>query len=100
MIINKIYYSWSDAEKDIASNKLPKLYEFCKKLIDQLNDLSNIKVLLTEFKKFDYQQIELLLKIINVMKPNNESLYKLIDDIKYNPTKTLLFNKIWDNIKD
>jgi hypothetical protein len=97
-IINKIYYSWSDVEKDITSKKILKLYEFCKKFINQVGDLSNIKTLLTEFKKLDYQQIELLLKIINIMKPNNETLYKLIDDVKYNPTKTLLFNKLWDNI--
>jgi hypothetical protein len=77
-----------------------KQYDFCKTLINGINDLSLIKESLTNFKKFDYQQIELILKILNVMKPNNETLFNLIDQVKYNPTKTLLFNRIWENIKN
>jgi ABC-type uncharacterized transport system substrate-binding protein len=83
-----------DAEKDIKSKKLLKQYEFCKTLINGANDLSLIKESLAIFKKFDYQQIELILKILNVMKPNNETLFNLIDQVEYNPAKTLLFNQI------
>jgi hypothetical protein len=35
-----------------------------------------------------------------VMKPNNETLFNLIDQVEYNPAKTLLFNQIWENIKN
>jgi DNA polymerase-3 subunit delta' len=93
-IIHKLYYSAVDAEKDLKSKSLQKQYEFCKTFVEGSNDLPAIKNLLNQFKKFDYQQIEHILKIMNVLVPNNPILFELIDSVKFNPTKTLLFNKI------
>jgi DNA polymerase-3 subunit delta' len=93
-IIKKVYYSYDNIIEQLNSNFFSVAYDNAQKFIKNINDLSAIKQLQEQFVKFDYRQIKLILKILNVLTGNNEKLFRLIDDIHVNPIKILLFNNI------
>ena len=61
------------------------------------NKLEDIKSHWDSFKKLDYKEIELLLEILILNSNNQKSQYlmEIIEEIKFNPIKYLLFNKIF-----
>jgi DNA polymerase-3 subunit delta' len=92
--IKKTYYSYDDAIDQLKSKMFYTTYDFANSFIHNTNDLSIIKSLQEQFSKFDYRQIELSLKLLNSLVSRNEQLFKLIDNVRANPNKILLFNNI------
>jgi hypothetical protein len=93
-VIKKIYYSYDDAIDQLNSKMFYTTYDFANSFIHDNNNLSTIKSLQEQFAKFDYRQIELSLKLLNALIPRNEKLFKLIDNVRANPNKVLLFNNV------
>jgi DNA polymerase-3 subunit delta' len=93
-IIGDVYYSYDSIQNDIKSKIFFKLFDYCKSLISNCKDLQSIKKMGDLFRKYDYVQIALLLKILNSLVGNSETLLEMIANIKYNPIKILLFDSI------
>jgi len=51
------------------------------------------------FKKFDYAQINKILKILMSLSTKKKEFLLLIEQVKFNTNKILLFNQIWNLIK-
>ncbi|MDR2823375.1 MAG: hypothetical protein LBV37_02475 [Mycoplasmataceae bacterium] len=93
-VISDIYYSYDLIKADIKSKIFIKLFDYSKLLIAECNNLASIKKMSDQFRKFDYVQIGLMLKILNSLVGNSEVLLKMIANVKYNPVKILLFDAI------
>jgi DNA polymerase-3 subunit delta' len=93
-IIKNTYYDINELIGDIESKLFIKSYSFAKELIAHHDDLIIVKQLADQFKKMDYQQIYLVLKIISNLIPNNVNLYELIQNVNFNPIKILIFDNL------
>jgi DNA polymerase-3 subunit delta' len=93
-IISRVYHSYDDINTDLRDNTFNNAYNLAKIFIDKKNDLISIKQLQEQFAKFNYKQIELVLKILIAILPNNEKLFELLTNINVNPIKILLFDNI------
>jgi hypothetical protein len=93
-VIKDVYYDVNEIIEHLKSKLFYKSYSFVQELIVQYQDLVAIKKLSEQFRKMDYQQIGLVLRMINSLIPNNEALFELIRNVNFNPTKILLFNHI------
>jgi hypothetical protein len=82
--------------KDLKDQTFDNIYDMSKSLINGKNNIVVIKQLQEQFSKFNYRQIELFIKMLNALLPNNERLFGLLATISTNPIKTLLFNNIWN----
>jgi hypothetical protein len=91
-IIKNIYFDFNKAISDINNDTFNTLYIYANDLISN-KSLANVKKLSEEFKKLDYSDIKLLIKILNYYL-KDERLLELEENIKINPSKILLFNKI------
>jgi hypothetical protein len=93
-VIKSIYYCQNDIARELINNNFFICYNFVNEFIHDYDNLECVKKLQENFSKFTYQQIELILQIINVLIPHNKKLLTLIETTKINPIKVLLFNKI------
>ncbi|MDR3330002.1 MAG: hypothetical protein LBS76_01865 [Mycoplasmataceae bacterium] len=94
-VIKKTYYSYDDIINQLDSKVFYTIYDFANTFVHNLDNLPTIKALQEQFTKFDYKQIELVLRMLNALVSNNEKLFKLVDNVRVNPIKMLLFNNIW-----
>jgi uncharacterized protein YegL len=83
---------------DLKSKKYNEIYKMAINLINNFNDLKEIKNITNNFKKLSYIEIELFIKILYYLKKMNIELLNMIKKLKNNPSKILLFNKIWNII--
>lgn len=95
-VIRYVYYNYNDVIKDLKDQTFDNIYDMSKSLINGKNNIVVIKQLQEQFSKFNYRQIELFIKMLNALLPNNERLFGLLATISTNPIKTLLFNNIWN----
>jgi N-acetyl-beta-hexosaminidase len=99
-IIRHVYYSYDEIVQDLQNEMFNNTYDLAKTFINSKNDLATIKQLQEQFSKFSYKQIELFLKVLLVLVPNNEKLFNLLTNINVNPVKVLLFNNIWSILQN
>ncbi|MDR3249497.1 MAG: hypothetical protein LBS95_00240 [Mycoplasmataceae bacterium] len=97
-IIKHIYDDFNLLENDIRNQKFHESYDFFMKLMKKKKN-SEIKKDSDEFKKMDYYQISLILKILFYYL-KKEEVIELIEKIKLNPIKILLFDKIYKLINE
>jgi hypothetical protein len=67
---------------------------FIKKIIVEKKNVSQVKILYDKFKKLDYNEIFKLITITTYFYQNSVILHKILDSLKYNPNKTLIFNTL------
>ncbi|MDR2461822.1 MAG: hypothetical protein LBD05_01295 [Mycoplasmataceae bacterium] len=97
-IFKNIYYNVDRMLHDLKSKKYNEIYKMAINLINNFNDLKEIKNITNNFKKLSYIEIELFIKILYYLKKMNIELLNMIKKLKNNPSKILLFNKIWNII--
>ncbi|GHU47455.1 hypothetical protein FACS1894218_1880 [Bacilli bacterium] len=93
-LIKNVYYSYDELNDDLQSQSFFELYELGQSLVNNNGNLQVIKRLYDEFKKMDYKQIASLLKFLNYMSHGSPTILEIMENIKINPIKTLMFNKI------
>jgi DNA polymerase-3 subunit delta' len=92
-VVEEIFLDGSEAITMIKNKKFIKLYNFAKNLLDNKKNVRVIKDSLLTFKKYEYQEIKLIIKIINSI-VGKEKLNELIEKLSSSPNKTLVFNEI------
>jgi hypothetical protein len=98
-IIQNVYYSYDDAITDLQNHLFQNTYTLIQGLLSNPNDLVTVRQIQEQFVKMNYKDIELLLKILIAIIPNNEKLFDLLKDLNINPIKILLFDNIWTIIQ-
>jgi hypothetical protein len=93
-LIKELYYDLDSIKLDLENKVFLKVYDLTQQLEKDIKNVFTIKAVLEQFKKLDYYQIELFLKITNFNINGNKILLNLIDEIKFMPPKVLIFNKI------
>jgi DNA polymerase-3 subunit delta' len=93
-IAQEIYYDYESLHNDLSTKTFFKNYEDCKKLVENFKDVQIIKEESEKFKKMTYMEILLLLKFINCFVKTNVDLLKLIDSIKFTPSRSTIFNRL------
>lgn len=93
--VSKTFYDVNEIIEIINNsnfNIINNLYYFFIK-----TNLDNIKSYWDDFKKLNYKEIEILLNILLLTVDNfkAEQINKIIEEIKFNPIKYLIFNKIF-----
>jgi hypothetical protein len=83
---------------DIENNDLHELIIFSEEMIKAKKDVVAYKKAFETFKKKSYYEIELIVKILFSL-TKTEGLIDILDAIKLNPVKPLLFDKIIQLIK-
>ncbi len=81
------------------SKSFTKIIEFSIRLKDGKNNPVECKKNLNDFKKMTYYEIEKILYYFLNLNQNSIDIYRMINDIKLNINKTLIFNKLLDEIK-
>lgn len=98
-VVCNVYYSYDEVIKDLQEQNFQNTYDLVKKIINQKEDLATIKQVQEQFSKFNYKQIELFIKMLLALVPNNEKLFNLLSSLNVNPIKTLLFDNIWSILR-
>jgi DNA polymerase-3 subunit delta' len=93
-LIKNVYYSYDELNHDLESESFFELYKLASSIVNNNHDLQVIKGIHDEFKKMDYKQISALLKFLDYMNHGNQVILKIMENIKVNPIKTLMFNQI------
>jgi DNA polymerase-3 subunit delta' len=93
-VIKNIYYGYDEIVKDLENDRFCSIYEMVTSLIKNIDNITVVKHAQEQFSKLDYNQILLMLKIINSFLPNNIRLINLMETINNNPVKILIFNNI------
>jgi DNA polymerase-3 subunit delta' len=89
-----LYDDYDTLVNDIDSGLYDKLFKFANNLINTTN-IAEIKSLSDQFKKMEYYEITIILKIIFYY-TKKECLLEFIDKIYLNPNKILLFNQVFN----
>jgi DNA polymerase-3 subunit delta' len=95
-LIKNVYYSYDELNHDLESESFFELYDLAHSIVNNNGDLQVIKDIHDEFKKMDYKQISALLKFLEHMCHGNQVILKIMENIKVNPIKTLMFNQIME----
>jgi DNA polymerase-3 subunit delta' len=91
-----VYNDYDMLIKDDTSGLFKELSEFVNKLLAN-NKIGQIKALSEQFKKMDYYDIAIVIKIVFYFK-KKEVLLKMLDTLYLNPNKILLFNQILNSL--
>jgi DNA polymerase-3 subunit delta' len=97
-IIIDIYKDLDNLKYDIENTNLHELIIFSLEMIKAKNDVTLYKKTFEIFRKKSYYEIELIVKILLFL-TKTEGLVDILDTIKFNPVKPLLFDKIIQLIK-
>jgi DNA polymerase-3 subunit delta' len=93
-VIKVIYHDLDDLTSDIENETLKNSWNFSNSVLSvKETNIKKYKILSDDFKKKSWNEILLILKIL-LIKNKNEELSELIDMLKLNPIKVLLFDKI------
>lgn len=91
--ITKIYWNIQEAISDLEDGNFKECYNLAMDILNFGNDLFKIKKTCDQFKKLEFHQIGLILKIINLFKKNIE-ISKMYDQLKLHTSKLLIFNHL------
>jgi DNA polymerase-3 subunit delta' len=97
-IVIDIYKDLDNLKYDIENTNLHELIVFSSEMIKAKNDVVMYKKTFETFRKKSYYEIELIVKILLSL-TKAEGLVDILDSIKLNPVKPLLFDKIIQLIK-
>lgn len=100
-IVLKTYFSFYEFKQDYDTGMFISSFNFINDLISKHNDLSLIKELSSEFGKFDYNEIKKILHFAAAMlEDKKKEIILMINELKFYPTKMLIFNKLWEMINE
>jgi DNA polymerase-3 subunit delta' len=97
-IVIDIYKDIDNLKFDIENSNLHELIIFSENILNAKKDVITYKKTFESFKKKSYYEIELIVKILFSL-TKIEGLIDILDAIKLNPVKPLLFDKIIQLIK-
>lgn len=94
-VVKLVYYDLEILNNDLSSGIFLELFDKSKTLVKNSNNPKIIKEVSEQFKKMSYEEILKLLQFINYFVKPNVDLLKLIDSIKFTPSRSMIFNQLW-----
>lgn len=89
------YFNLEELKKDLNSGIFHDSINFINQLVASCHNIKNIKELHTQFKNFEYYQInKILLFLKTKLNKHHEEIVHLIKHLNFYPSKTLIFNQI------
>jgi len=95
-LVTSIYSDISTLKRDIDNEFLNESISFVETLLNNKNNTAKIYELSQIFKKKSYYDISLIIKIL--IYKTNSNLFNILSNLKFNPSKILVYNQIIKNI--
>ncbi len=97
--IYQSYFNIEEFKKDLNSGLFDESINFIESLIANIHSIKGIKQLQTQFKSFEYYQINKILLFLRVrIQKHQDKIIELINHLNLYPSKTLIFNEMWKMI--
>ena len=100
-VVFKTYFSFNEFKQDYDTGVFINFFSFLNNLISKHDNLRTIKELSNEFVKLDYNEIKRVLQFASALLENKKKeIILMINELKFYPTKILIFNKLWEMLNE